>query len=96
MNPKPVSNKRKRIIILYTLGLVIPGMILGFLAFRGLQNDQALRDKQNQQELRLLALDLFAEFDSKLECLKVRVKEKPDGYSDLVLIYRKYLVQDFD
>ena len=66
--------------------MLIPGLILGYLAFRGLQNDQALRDKQNQQELRLLAIDVFDELESRIEGLKSVMATNPDLKKGLVLI----------
>lgn len=34
--------QKKRIIIDYVLAIVLPCLILGILAFRGIENDQAL------------------------------------------------------
>jgi len=59
-------SRRQRIAVLYIIGLVLPGVILGLFAFRGLQNDQALREKQEAQELKLLTLELFKQLDHHL------------------------------
>jgi signal transduction histidine kinase len=45
--PKP-----KRIPLLFFLGIGIPCMLLGYLAFRGIQNDQALLEKEKLNEHR--------------------------------------------
>lgn len=44
--------KRKRIPLLFFLGIGIPCLVLGYLAFRGIQNDQALLEKERLNEHR--------------------------------------------
>jgi signal transduction histidine kinase len=48
---KPLKRKRQRILLLFLLGVGVPSLLLGYLAFRGIQNDQALLEKQNREEL---------------------------------------------
>jgi len=43
--------KRKRIIIFYILAIVLPCLILGILAFRGIKNDQALVEREQRVKL---------------------------------------------
>ena len=43
-------HKRKRIPLLFFLGIGIPCLLLGYLAFRGIQNDQALLEKERLNE----------------------------------------------
>jgi signal transduction histidine kinase len=62
---KPTGSKRNRIVLIYVLGVVIPGLILGFLAFRGIRNDQALREKQTRNEIQILVQEFFRRLDSK-------------------------------
>lgn len=45
----------KRIPLLFLLGIGIPGILLGYLAFRGIQNDQALLEKERLNEHRIVA-----------------------------------------
>lgn len=45
-------HKRKRIPLLFFLGIGIPCLLLGYLAFRGIQNDQALLEKERLNEHR--------------------------------------------
>ncbi len=63
------GSKRKRIILYYALAVALPGLILGFLAFRGIRNDQALREKQSRNELQLLAQDFFRQLDAGIPTL---------------------------
>ena len=59
----PVSRRRK-IILYYALAVVLPGIVLGFLAYRGISNDQALREKENRRRLEMNSQDFFSEIDS--------------------------------
>ena len=45
-------HKRKRIPLLFLIGIGIPCLLLGYLAFRGIQNDQALLEKERLNEQR--------------------------------------------
>ena len=45
-------HKPKRIPLLFFLGIGIPCLLLGYLAFRGIQNDQALLEKERLNEHR--------------------------------------------
>ncbi len=71
------ESKRKRIILYYSLGVVLPGLILGFLAFRGIRNDQALREKQTRNEIQILAQDFFRRLD-------IETTNLPDSLSFLI------------
>ena len=66
---KPVGSKRNRIILIYILGVVLPGLVLGFMAFRGIRSDEALREKQTRQELSLVSQDFFQLMISELSDL---------------------------
>lgn len=79
-------SKRQRIIIFYIIGLILPGIILGVFAFRGLRNDQALRDKQTQQELKLLSIDVFSELDKRINDIQENLQSNPSLINPLVLI----------
>jgi hypothetical protein len=43
--------QRKRIIIYYVLAIVLPCLILGILAFRGIKNDQAVVEREQRRNL---------------------------------------------
>ncbi len=47
--------QRRRIILLFGAGIVLPSLLLGYLAFRGSQNDQALLEKEKLEETRRAA-----------------------------------------
>ena len=52
-------HKRKRIPLLFLIGIGIPCLLLGYLAFRGIQNDQALLEKERLNDHRKI-LDLIS------------------------------------
>jgi signal transduction histidine kinase len=47
--------KRRRIVLLFGLGIVLPSLLLGYLAFRGVQNDRALVEKERLEDTRRAA-----------------------------------------
>ena len=46
---------RRRIVLLFGLGIVLPSLLLGYFAFRGIQNDRALVEKERLEETRRAA-----------------------------------------
>jgi signal transduction histidine kinase len=58
------GSRRRKIILYYTLAVVLPGIVLGFLAYRGIRNDQALREKESRRRLEMNSQDFFSEIDS--------------------------------
>ena len=47
--------KRRRIVFLFGFGIVLPSLLLGYLAFRGIQNDRALVEKERLEDTRRAA-----------------------------------------
>jgi signal transduction histidine kinase len=47
--------QRRRIVLLFGAGIVLPSLLLGYLALRGIQNDRALLDKERLEETRRAA-----------------------------------------
>ena len=47
--------QRRRIVLLFGLGIVLPSLLLGYLAFRGIQNDRALLEKERLEDTRRAA-----------------------------------------
>jgi signal transduction histidine kinase len=48
-------HQRRRIVFLFGVGIVLPSLILGYLAFRGIQNDRALVEKERLEVTRRAA-----------------------------------------
>ena len=48
-------HQRRRIILLFGFGIVLPSLLLGYLAFRGIQNDRALVEQRRLEGIRRAA-----------------------------------------
>jgi signal transduction histidine kinase len=66
MKPRKPGSRRKRIILYYFAGVVLPGIILGYMAFRGIRNNQAIREQDNLKKLETNSQIFFSEIDSDL------------------------------
>jgi len=64
MKPAKPGSRRRKIILYYTLAVVLPGILLGYFAYRGIRNDQALREKENRRRLEMYSQDFFTSIDS--------------------------------
>ena len=58
--------RKKRILLYYFIGVVLPGIILGYMAFRGIRNDQAFRAQESLQKLEARSYTFFSEIDADL------------------------------
>jgi signal transduction histidine kinase len=52
---KGPMHQRHRIVLLFGVGIVLPSLLLGYLAFRGIQNDRALVEKERLEDTRRAA-----------------------------------------
>jgi signal transduction histidine kinase len=59
-------HKRKRILLLFVLGIGLPSLLLGYLAFRGIQNDRALLEKEKLSEQRRISESITALIDESI------------------------------
>jgi hypothetical protein len=51
VKPKYPESKLRRIILLYALAVLLPGILLGIMAWQGIRNDQARREKEGRLRL---------------------------------------------
>lgn len=58
--------KRKKIFLLFFLGIGLPSLLLGYFAFRGIQNDQALLEKRRLDDHRKAAEQIISSFDQSI------------------------------
>jgi signal transduction histidine kinase len=68
--------KRKRIIVYYILAIVLPCLILGILAFRGIQNDQALVEREQRRNLQETGQQIIFETENFLSSVERNFTEK--------------------
>jgi hypothetical protein len=66
VKPDYRKSRIRRIILLYAAGVVIPGIVLGYMAFRGIQNDQAIREKESRNRMEHVRESFFKALDSTL------------------------------
>jgi anti-sigma regulatory factor (Ser/Thr protein kinase) len=67
---KKGETKRQRILIYYALAIVLPCLILGFLAFRGIKNDQALVEREQRSNLLEAGQQIIRETDAYLSSIE--------------------------
>jgi signal transduction histidine kinase/tetratricopeptide (TPR) repeat protein len=58
--------KRKKIFLLFLLGIGLPSLLLGYFAFRGIQNDQALIEKRRLDDHRRAAEQVMSSMDQSI------------------------------
>ena len=78
---KKEEGKRKRIIISYVLAIVLPCLILGFLALRGVKNDQALVEREQRNSLLEASRQIIIETDEYLLKVENSFNELVDSIS---------------
>ena len=67
--------KRTRIVLLFLVGIALPSLLLGYLAFRGVQNDRALLEKNRANEHRGLAEKVSQSLDDRLRAAEQAFQE---------------------
>ena len=82
--------KRKRIIFYYVLAIVLPCLILGILAFRGIKNDQALVEREQRRNLLEAGQQIIRETDTYLSSIENSFAEIIDS----ITIPRKTIFRD--
>ncbi len=60
------GKKRKKILLLFLLGIGLPSLLLGYFAFRGIQNDQALLEKRQLDDHRRAAEQVALSIDQSI------------------------------
>ena len=71
--------KRERIIFYYILAIVLPCLILGVLAFRGIKNDQALVEREQRGKMAEVSLDIIQQTDEYLTTIEESLKVENDS-----------------
>jgi len=67
---------KKRILLYYFLAIVLPSIILGALAFRGVINDQAINEKETRQKLAEAGTNIASESDLYFKKIEQRFSQK--------------------
>ena len=65
-----MKTKRKSIIVYYALAIVLPCLILGILAFRGIKNDQALVEREQRRDLLEVGQQIILDTEAYLSSIE--------------------------
>jgi hypothetical protein len=68
-------HQRRRIVLLFGAGIVLPSLLLGYLAFRGIQNDRALLEKERLEETRKAAEGVLKAVDEKMTAVEIALSK---------------------
>jgi signal transduction histidine kinase len=90
MIKRKAETKRRRIIIGYALAIVLPCLILGFLALRGIKNDQALVEREQRRSL----LDAGQEIIQETEKYLISVENSFSEITGLITVPQKIIFTD--
>jgi signal transduction histidine kinase/tetratricopeptide (TPR) repeat protein len=63
-------HRRRRILLHFFLGIGLPSLLLGYLAFRGIQNDMALLEKEQLNEHNAIARQITDSIDHRISAVE--------------------------
>jgi signal transduction histidine kinase len=72
-------NPRRKVVRLFGYGIVLPSLLLGYLAFRGIRNDRALVEKQRLEELRRIAEQVVQAVEDGLSSAEAALRKAVVG-----------------
>jgi signal transduction histidine kinase len=81
----PMSNmetslrRRRKILLHFFLGIGLPSLLLGYLAFRGIQNDAAFVERQRLEEHRAITQQITSSIDDKISTVEAAFLESIAG-----------------
>lgn len=79
---KGPMHQRRRIVLLFGLGIVLPSLLLGYLAFRGIQNDRALVEKEKLEETRRTADRIVRSVDGAIGAVEGSLSKAVTGLAE--------------
>jgi len=74
-------HQRRRIVLLFGLGIVLPSLLLSYLAFRGIQNDRALVEKDRLEGIRRAADNVALAVDAGIAAVEQALSDAVAGRS---------------
>jgi signal transduction histidine kinase len=74
-------HQRRRIILLFGFGIVLPSLLLGYLAFRGIQNDRALVEKERLEAMRRASSQIVRAVDAGITAVERSLSDAAAGSS---------------
>lgn len=79
------DDARRRILLLFSLGIAAPSFLLGYLALRGIQNDRALVEQEQRNEHRLIAARIGESLDERIGLIEGSLDRVTEGLRHLDL-----------
>jgi len=76
-------HQRRRIVLLFGVGIVLPSLLLGYLAFRGVQNDRALVEKERLEGTRQAAGRVLNAVDDELTTVETGLANAVADHSEM-------------
>jgi signal transduction histidine kinase len=76
-------HQRRRIVLLFSLGIVLPSLLLGYLAFRGIQNDRALVEKERLEGTRQAAGRVLNAVDDEITAAETGLANAVADHSEI-------------
>ena len=76
---KAPGDARRRILLLFSFGIAAPSLLLGYLAFRGIQNDRALVEQERRSEYRLIAARVGESLDERIAQIERSLDRATEG-----------------
>lgn len=73
------GDARKRILLLFFFGIAFPSFLLGYLAFRGIRNDQALVERERQDRHRGIAELIAGSLDASVARIEQSLDQTPSA-----------------
>jgi signal transduction histidine kinase len=77
-------HQRRRIVLLFGAGIVLPSLLLGYLAFRGIQNDRALLEKERLEETRRTADMVIRAVDDEISAVETALAKVVADHSKVL------------
>ena len=82
---KAPGDARRRILLLFSLGIAAPSFLLGYLALRGIQNDRALVEQERRNEHRLIAARIGESLDERIGQIERSLDRATEGLRNVDL-----------
>ena len=76
-------HQRRRIVLLFGAGIVLPSLLLGYLAFRGIQNDRALVEKERLEGIRQAAGRVLNAVDDEITAVETGLANAVADHSEM-------------
>lgn len=89
---KGPMHHRRRILLLFGIGIVLPSLLLGYFAFRGIQNDRALVEKERLESTRRAADQVIRTVEDGINAAESMLSKEIVGYAGSLSPERRQVI----